>query len=67
MSGEQEMLDDRYEQEMQRRMQLNLAADFLMSEGYLVIPPCEIGKYMGRYLIVSDSKANNIDENDIPF
>ncbi|AEP08932.1 hypothetical protein [Micavibrio aeruginosavorus] len=67
MCEQEQQFEQQYFEQMQLEQELDQAASFLMSHGFLVIPREDIAKFMGRYSIVPLPDNNIVNEDEIPF
>ena len=58
-----------YHEEIEFQNRLDQMADELMSNGYIVIPRCDIAKYMGKSFEITKKapEQQTVDDDYIPF
>lgn len=61
MTPEEQRHEEEYLEAMRHDQEMNEAAKILMSQGWLVIPPEDIGKYIGKYKIIPDCESNMVN------
>lgn len=68
---ERQQEEEEYYRACELQSNLDQAANDLMSHGYIVIPPCDIQKYMGFSFQVTKKPPVEIstcdDDDEIPF
>jgi hypothetical protein len=60
--------EQEYFEQMQLDNELHQAADFLLRNGWMVIPKEKIGDFLGNYVLVPVTPVKqDLDPNDMPF